>query len=82
MKRLFRILTGLEKEPGFVGYPRYPNLVELITEIKKHIGFSIEKINGMITIRLENEGLGSIIQGYFGVKLSVNSVVSIYSILS
>jgi hypothetical protein len=91
MKRLFRILTGLENEPGYVdkkfenepGYvdKKFDNLVDLVNEIKKYTGFSIEIINEMRTIRLLNHDLVSIIQNHFQEKLSVNSVVSIYNIL-
>jgi hypothetical protein len=83
MKELFHILPILENNPGFVKKPYFIGLVNLIKEIRKYIGFSFEEINGIKSIRLLDHKLVSIMQGYFQEEyLSVNSVVSICSILS
>ena len=77
MERLFRVLTVLEKEP------RFASLLYLIDEIKRHIGFSFVIINGQRRICILDPIFISIIQKCFpGKKLSINSYVSEYSILS
>ena len=80
MKSLFYIFNNLMHEPDFVNHNDHfkrSTLYTLVTEIQRHISFSLEIINGDTFIRLLDLNLIRIVQKYFTETLFPSSVVSI-----